>query len=255
MPKHPRLDSLLLTLSIAMQAPQALATPDDDRAVARGVALQVCSGSRATPAAGKGRHADRYPGAGLLEALARERGQVVRVHHVQWHRIDHALRQGDCDVALVPARSEAELAGLRQTRPVASFAIRAQVRSSSGLRTWNDLDQVGVVVGVVKGTVPRTAIDAMFRHASIRMVDPPVSMEAELHSGRSDALVFDAPWLVHTGAAQPGLRTLEPVVPALGRTWVLVMADRGPQVAAQWDHWVRRSLSDGTLEPIDGRSP
>lgn len=252
--QHPKLGSLLPALFLACQAPQCLAAPDAERTVARSAALQVCSGSAATPATSP-RRADRYPGAGLLEAVAREQGQVVRVHHMPWHRVDLALRQGACDVALLPARREADLAGLRQTRPVASFAIRAQVRANSGLRSWNDLDQAGVVVGIVKGSVPQAAIDSMFRHASIRLVEAPASVEAELHSGRSDALVFDAPWLVQARAAHPGSRVLEPTVPVHARAWVLVTADRDPGAAAQWDHWVRRSLSDGTLMPLDGRAP
>lgn len=253
MSKSPRLDLLLLTLFVAGQAP-ATASPDAEFAGARGASLQVCSGSPAGVASGP-RSADRYPGAGLLEAVAREQGQVVRVHHMPWHRIDLALRQGACDVALMPARREADLAGLRQTRPVASFPIRALVRSNSGLRSWNELDQAGVVVGIVKGSVPQAAIETMFRHAAIRHVDAPAAVEAELHSGRIDALVFDAPWLVHPRAAHAANRALEPAVPLHARTWVLLTADREPQAAAQWDRWVRRSLSDGTLVPLDGGAP
>lgn len=106
------------------------------------------------------------------------------------------LTNDRCDVAMfavgmLPARMEK----LRFSRPYLESDIYAVAkRSGKAVRTWADIDQPGVVVGVQAGTFMDPVMTAALRKATIARIAPPATRERELEAGRIDVFMTDYPY-------------------------------------------------------------
>lgn len=106
------------------------------------------------------------------------------------------LKNERCDIAMfavgvTPARQE----HLRFTRPYLRSDIFAiTTKSNRSIKTWNDIDQQGVVVAVHKGTYHEQVMREKLKHASLLVADTPFAREQEVESGRADVFMTDYPY-------------------------------------------------------------
>ena len=132
----------------------------------------------------------------LAHELARELGVAVQFVDSSFARLEADVLQERCDVAMfavgvTPQRQQV----LRFTRPhLASDVVAITTRSNRKIRSWDDIDQPGVVVAVVKGTLHEPLMRARLQRAQLITPDTPYAREQEVQSGRADVFMTDFPY-------------------------------------------------------------
>ncbi|WP_349744447.1 ABC transporter substrate-binding protein [Roseateles cavernae] len=146
----------------------------------------------------------RHPASGQLQgididlsaAFAHDLGVSIAYVDSSFATLIPDVEQGRCDVAMfavgiLPQRMER----LRFTRPYLSSDIYAvTTRSHRSVRTWGDIDQPGVAVGVAAGTFMEPVMAKALRHATLVSVRAPATREEELEAGRIDVFMTDFPY-------------------------------------------------------------
>lgn len=101
-----------------------------------------------------------------------------------------------CDVAMfavgvTPQRTSQ----LRFTPPTLVSDIYAITnRNNRRMKTWADVDQPGVVVAVMKGTLHEPVMRERLKAAHLLVVDTPLAREQEVEAGRADVFMTDFPY-------------------------------------------------------------
>lgn len=111
-------------------------------------------------------------------------------------RLIDDVEQDRCDIAMfaigiTPARAER----LRFTRPHLKSDIYAiTTKSNRRIRTWENIDQPGVVVAVAKGTLHEPVMRERLRQATLLVTATTQGREQEVESGRADVFMTDYPF-------------------------------------------------------------
>ncbi len=101
-----------------------------------------------------------------------------------------------CDVAMfavgiTPQRTDK----LRFTPPTLVSDIYAiTTRNNRRMKTWADIDQPGVVVAVMRGTLHEPVMRASLKAAQLLVVETPMAREQEVEAGRADVFMTDFPY-------------------------------------------------------------
>jgi ABC-type amino acid transport substrate-binding protein len=132
----------------------------------------------------------------LAQALGKDLGLAVQFVDSSFARLFDDVLGERCDVAMfaigvTPARQEK----LRFTSPyLASDIYAITTRSNRRIRTWDDIDQPGVVVAVARGTLHEPVMREKLRQAELAVLDTPHAREQEVESGRADVFMTDFPY-------------------------------------------------------------
>lgn len=132
----------------------------------------------------------------LAHELARELGVAVQFVDSSFARLAADVQEERCDVAMfaigiTPQRQQV----LRFTRPhLASDVVAMTTRSNRKIRSWDDIDQPGIVVAVAKGTLHEPLMRARLQRAQLITPETPHAREQEVQSGRADVFMTDFPY-------------------------------------------------------------
>jgi cyclohexadienyl dehydratase len=132
----------------------------------------------------------------LSAQFARQLG--VRLNYVDSSFVNliNDVTSDRCDIAMfavgvLPQRAER----LRFTSPyLASDIYGVTTRSSRVIRQWADIDQPGVRVAVQAGTFMEPVMRERLKQATMVVIRPPQTREAELEAGRVDVFMTDYPY-------------------------------------------------------------
>lgn len=132
----------------------------------------------------------------MARALAKDMGVALRFVDSTFATLIDDVTQDRCAIAMfgigiTPARS----AKLRFSRPTLMSDIHAiTTLSNRRIRNWSDIDQPGVVVAVLKGTLHEPVMREKLKAATLLVVDSPLAREQEVESGRADVFMTDYPY-------------------------------------------------------------
>lgn len=132
----------------------------------------------------------------MAQALARDLGVNLRFVDSSFARLIDDVTQDRCDIAMfaigiTPQRAEK----LRFTRPHLVSDIYAITSKSNRLiKTWDDIDQPGVVVAVAKGTLHEPVMHEKLKNATLLVTATTQGREQEVESGRADVFMTDFPF-------------------------------------------------------------
>jgi ABC-type amino acid transport substrate-binding protein len=199
----------------------------------------------------------RNPRNGELEGididLARDfaRRLGVRLAFVETNFRDFMglLEQRACDIAMfgvgvTPQRA----ARVAFSEPYLASAVYAvTTRDNRMIRGWADLDRPGNSIAVAAGTFMEPLMRETLRHATLEVVAPPRTREAELRSGRVDAFMSDFPYTRRMVLMHDWVRILEPPG-RLGETRYAFAVPRDePAWLAAVNGFLAEVRADGTL--------
>ena len=132
----------------------------------------------------------------LAHQLATDLKVKLRFVDSSFATLINDLTQDHCDVAMfsigiTPAREEK----LRFTRPyMVSDIFAITTRSNRRIRSWDDIDQPGVVVSVAKGTLQEGVMRERLQRATLAVNATPQGREQDVESGRADVFMTDYPF-------------------------------------------------------------
>jgi cyclohexadienyl dehydratase len=132
----------------------------------------------------------------MAHALAQDLGTRVRFVDSSFAKLIDDIAKDHCDIAMfaigiTPMRSER----LRFTRPhLISDIYAITTKSNRRVKTWEDIDQQGVVVAVAKGTLHEPVMREKLKKATLLVTDTTQGREEEVESGRADVFMTDYPF-------------------------------------------------------------
>ena len=129
-------------------------------------------------------------------ALAKDMDVKLRFVDSSFANLIEDVTQDRCDIAMfaigiTPLRSEK----LRFTRPhLMSDVYAITTKSNRRIKTWEDIDQPGVVVAVAKGTLHEAVMREKLKHATLLFTATTQGREQEVEAGRADVFMTDFPF-------------------------------------------------------------
>ncbi|MGE0717162.1 MAG: ABC transporter substrate-binding protein, partial [Alphaproteobacteria bacterium] len=190
----------------------------------------------------------RNPRNGLLEgididlsrALAESLG--ARVEHVMsgFGSFVDDLAGDRCDVAMfgigvTAARAERVDFSTAYLRS-GIYAVAAT--TNRRIRTWADIDRLGVVVAVQAGTFMEPVMRDYLKQATISIVRSPQTREDEVLSGRADVFATDYPYSRRMLFQHEWARVIEPPEPIAPTPYAYAVARGQPDWLAVIDRFV-----------------
>lgn len=186
----------------------------------------------------------------LSQELAKSLG--VRVEYIDstYSSMQDDLEQSRCDIAMfgLTIRPVSPDWPIAYSRPYLYSSVYAVVMKGNRLiSTWKDVDQKGVMIGVLDRSIAQSWIGEHFKLATTVLVSSPIAREKDLQAGRIDLFLTDQIF---------GLRVVEVF------DWVSVLPPRpdGPKLPFgyavkanddQWLQWVNQFIDtvrrDGRL--------
>jgi cyclohexadienyl dehydratase len=199
----------------------------------------------------------RHPRSGELVGididLSRELGKAlgVKVEYVDssFPRLAPDVTEGRCDVAMfaiavTPQRQQV----LAFTRPhLRGDFYGIATKSSKAVPAWEEMDRPGVVVAVSAGTVMEPVMRERLRNATLLVVKPPATREAEVQSGRADVFITDYPYSRRLLDNADWVRLLTPRQPYNMVSYAWAVKPGEAEWLAYLDGFLEHARRDGRL--------
>jgi cyclohexadienyl dehydratase len=148
----------------------------------------------------------------LAADLGKDLGVAVQFVDSSFSKLIEDVTQDRCDVAMfaigiTPARAEK----LRFTQPhLASDIYAVTSKTNRRIKGWDDIDKVGSVVAVAKGTLHEPIMKEKLKAAQLLVLDTPFAREQEVQSGRADVFMTDYPYSLRFLANADWARLVSP---------------------------------------------
>lgn len=186
----------------------------------------------------------------LSAALAKDLGTRLRHVESSFATVVDDVVGGRCDIAMfavgmTPQRRER----LAFSTPYLQSDIYAiTTRSSRLVKRWEDIDQPGVVVAVQAGTFMEPVMRERLRQATLEVVRPPATREAELEAGRVDVFMTDYPYSRRLLDNADWMRLVAPPTPFHVLPYAYAVRPGDAAWLARIDEFVAAIGRDGRLE-------
>ena len=184
------------------------------------------------------------------QALAHDLNAHVRWVDSSFAKLVEDLTQDRCDVAMfavgvTPQRQEK----LRFTRPhLISDIYAITTKSNRRIKTWDDIDQPGVVVSVAKGTLHETVMRDKLKRATLSANATPQGREQDVESGRADVFMTDYPFSRRMLEQTDWARLVSPPAVFHLTPYAYAVAPGDDRWLQRLDQFVAETKRDGRLE-------
>nr|WP_320011759.1 ABC transporter substrate-binding protein [uncultured Desulfobulbus sp.] len=190
----------------------------------------------------------------MARELAHDLGPHIQVHFEDssFARLSDDLLSNRCDIAMFAIGiTEKRKKTLSFTRPHLQSDIYAiTTRSNRRVQNWQDIDQPGVVVAVVKGTLHEPLMRKKLKHATLEVLDTPFAREQEVESGRADVFMTDYPYSRRMLAHSDWARLVAPPKNYHITPYAYALAPGDEPWMQRVEQFVAQSKADGRLLAI-----
>ena len=132
----------------------------------------------------------------LAAEFAKDLGVKVQFIDTSFSKLIDDVESDKCDVAMFAVGvTPSRVNKLRFAKPTLQSDVYAiSSTANRRIKTWSDIDQKGVVVAVMKGTLHEPVMRAALKAATLTVVDTPKAREQEVEAGRADVFMTDFPY-------------------------------------------------------------
>jgi len=151
----------------------------------------------------------------LARELGRDLGVQVAFVPSSFATFIEDIEQAQCDIAMFAiGHTASRKERLLLTSPhLVSDVYAVATKGNRRIRTWEDIDQDGVVVAVAKGTYHVEVMRQALQKARLLVVDSLHAREQEVAAGRADVFMTDYPFGVRMVAQRDWARLIVPPTP------------------------------------------
>ncbi len=130
----------------------------------------------------------------LSQELAKSLG--VRILYVDstYATMTQDLEQGRCDIAMfgLTIRPVLQSSAIAYSQPYLYSSVYAvTMKGNQTISTWQDVDQPGVMIGVLDSSIAEVWVKQHFKRATTVLVGSPNTREKEVQAGRIDLFLTD----------------------------------------------------------------
>lgn len=187
--------------------------------------------------------------------LGKDLGVSVEFVDSSFANLISDISSNKCDVAMFAVGVTAQrMEKLRFTKPtLISDIYGITTRNNRQIKTWADIDKLGVVVAVMKGTLHEPIMRERLKAATLKVVDTPMAREQEVTSGRADVFMTDYPYSRRMLETTDWARLVSPITVYHETPYAYAMAPGDDKWAQRLDQFVRDAQQDGRLLKIARR--
>ncbi|RVT87679.1 amino acid ABC transporter substrate-binding protein [Inhella crocodyli] len=186
----------------------------------------------------------------LSAELAKDLGVKLERVDSSFPKLIEDLTQDRCDVAMfavgvLPQRAQ----HLRFTEPyLQSDMYGVTTRSNRQVKTWDDIDQAGVMVGVQAATFMEPVMRERLKKAEMVVIKPPQTREQELEAGRIDVFMTDYPYSRRLLDSADWARLVAPEKPFFVLPYAYAVKPGDDEWLKTVNAFVQRIKKDGRLQ-------
>ncbi|ONG58904.1 hypothetical protein BKE38_01495 [Pseudoroseomonas deserti] len=186
----------------------------------------------------------------MARALAGRLGVRLEFVDSSFARFIEALEQGDCDIAMFGVGVTPERAArVAFSEPYLRGRVYGVAdRGHQGLQRWQAVDQPGVVVAVAAGTLMEPMMRQKLRQATLSVVRPPQTREAEVQAGRADIFISDYPYTRRLLRGQDLFRIIEMPEDFGVTRYAYALRPGDAAWLAEVNRFLQEARADGLLE-------
>lgn len=246
-----------LSFVLSVWCAVAIAGPVSDRVTQRGV-VKVCIWPDYYSISLRSPRDQRLTGIDieLSAALAQDLGLKLEYVDSSFVKFVDDLNADRCDVAMfgvgVTAQRKQVVAFSQPYMQSGIYAVTT--RSSRLIRTWDDIDQPGVLVAVQAGTFMEPVMAETLKKAKMVVVKPPQLREQELESGRVDVFMTDYPYSKRLLENADWARLVAPPKPFSPLPYAYAVKPGDGEWLKRIDTFVAAIKKDGRLEAAARRA-
>ncbi|MFT3849503.1 MAG: ABC transporter substrate-binding protein [Propionivibrio sp.] len=186
----------------------------------------------------------------MARELGKELGVKVDFVDSSFARLIDDLTGDRCDIAMfgigiTPAR--AEKLSFSQAH-LASDIYAITTRTNRRIKGWDDIDTVGSVVAVARGTLQETVMKERLGSAQLLILDTPFAREQEVQAGRADVFMTDYPYSQRFLAGNDWARLIAPPGTYHVTPYAYAMAKGDDAWHARIERFVADIKRDGRLK-------
>jgi cyclohexadienyl dehydratase len=185
----------------------------------------------------------------LAIELGKDLGVSVEFVDSSFANLIADLTGNKCDVAMFSVGVTAQRKDkLRFTKPtLVSDIYGITTRTNRQIKTWADIDNPGVVVAVMKGTLHEPIMRERLKAATLKVVDTPMAREQEVTSGRADVFMTDYPYSRRMLETTDWARLVSPTTFYHETPYAYAMVPGDEKWALRMEQFVRDIKKDGRL--------
>ncbi|MEH6446975.1 MAG: ABC transporter substrate-binding protein [Oceanospirillaceae bacterium] len=164
-------------------------------------------------------------------------------------KLQQNITNGKCDIAMHGvAIRESRKAYMNFSAPhLRSSIYGISMQSNQQIRTWDDIDQEGVIAVVQKKTFMEPVMRATLKHAQLLVVDSFKAREQAVQSGRADVFMTDFPYGKRMTSLTKWARLLSPKQPFASTEYAYAVPKGDLRWLAKVNSFLREKKADGTL--------
>ena len=200
----------------------------------------------------------RNPRSGVLQGVdinlsrdfAQELGVKIEYVETSFANFLSDVESRKCHIAMmgvgvIPSRSER----VNFSEPYLRSDVYAVTsKSNTSIKNWDDLDQPGRIISVLKGTFMEPLMKKYLKQASLQVAERPGERERDVESGRADAFMTDYPYTQRMLSNTDWARVIPPNRPIQPTDYAYAVAKGDPAWLARVNKFVAQVKSDGRLE-------
>jgi ABC-type amino acid transport substrate-binding protein len=181
--------------------------------------------------------------------LGKDLGVAVEFIDSSFAKLVDDVTQDRCDVAMFAIGITRERATkLRFTAPHLESDIYAiTTQTNRRIKGWDDIDKLGAVVAVAKGTLHESVMKGKLKAAQLLVLDTPFAREQEVQSGRADVFMTDYPYSQRFLANADWARLLSPTGTYHLTPYAYAVRPGDDKWHARLERFVSDAKSDGRL--------
>jgi ABC-type amino acid transport substrate-binding protein len=154
-------------------------------------------------------------------------------------------------VGVLPQRAQ----HVRFTEPyLQSDIYGVTTRSNRQIKSWDDIDQAGNLVGVQAGTFMEPVMKERLTKAEMVVIKPPQTREQELEAGRIDVFMTDFPYSRRLLDSADWARLVSPTRPFFVLPYAYAVKPGDDEWLATVNSFVQRIKKDGRLQSAAQRA-
>lgn len=186
----------------------------------------------------------------LSAELAKDLGVTLTHVESSFPSVIDDVTAGRCDIAMFAVGvTQQRRERLAFSAPYLQSDIYAiTTRSSRVIKRWEDIDRTGVVVAVQAGTFMEPVMRERLSRATLQVIRPPATREAELEAGRVDVFMTDYPYSRRLLDNADWMRLVAPPTPFHVLPYAYAVRPGDAPWLARVDDFVAAIRRDGRLQ-------
>jgi ABC-type amino acid transport substrate-binding protein len=192
----------------------------------------------------------------MARAFADDLGADLEVVDSSFAELVAAMTEDRCDIAMhgVGVRADrAEHMDFSEPHLVSGIYAVTSLEHPT-VKTWDDIDQPGIIVVVQKGTYMEPVMRTYLKRASLTVVDAFLAREQEVMSGRADVFMTDYPYGRRMADLTDWARLLAPEEPLAPTPYAYAVPKGEPTWLERVNAFVRAVKADGRLRAAAERN-